>query len=74
MRMLIFVLQVLSCGVPAHEDGEEGDAGGGDPGHADHHHGSPHSDGHVVLQWLGYCIIPANSFGSKMQELQSTQR
>ena len=56
--MLIFVLEVLSGGVPAHEDGEKGDAGGDDPGHADHHHGPLHCDGHVVLERLGYCIIP----------------
>ena len=60
--MLIFVLEVLSGSVPPHEDGEEGDAGGDDPGHADHHHCPLHCDGHVVLQRLGYCIIPDNSF------------
>ena len=61
--MFVLMLQVLSSGVPTHEDGQEGDAGGGDPGHADHHHGSPHCDGQVVLQGLGYCVVPQHRFG-----------
>ena len=60
--MFILMLQVLSSGVPPHEDGQEGDAGGGDPGHADHHHGSPHCNGQVVLQGLGYCVVSEDGF------------
>ena len=56
------MLQVLSSGVPPHEDGQEGDAGGGDPGNADHQHGSPHCDGQMVLQGLGYCVVPEGRF------------
>ena len=36
------VSEVVISGVPLQEDGQEGDAGGGDPGQHDHHHGRPH--------------------------------
>ena len=65
IRMFILMLQVLSGGVPTHEDGQEGDARGGDPGQADHHHGSPHCDSKVILQGLGYCEVPEVSFFKK---------
>ena len=58
IRKLVLKLQILRGGVPAHEDGEEGDAGGGHPGQADHHHCSPHRDGCVVLERFCYCIVP----------------
>ena len=36
------VSEVVVSGVPLQEDGQEGDAGGGDPGQHDHHHRRPH--------------------------------
>ena len=58
VRIVILVLEVLRGGVPAQEDGEEGDAGGRDPGKDDHHDGGPHGDGGVVHQRLGYGVVP----------------
>ena len=50
---------VLRCCVPAHEDGQEGDAGGGDPGQDDHHDSRPHRDGASVHQRPRYGVISA---------------
>ena len=45
--------------LPSEEDGEEGDAGGSEPGEEDHQHGGPHRDGRVVHQRLGDGVVSA---------------
>ena len=45
--------------LPSEEYGEEGDAGGGEPGQEDHQHGGPHRDGRVVHQRLGDGVVSA---------------
>ena len=60
--MIVLVLEVLRRGVPAQEDGQEGDAGGRQPGEDDHHDGRPHGDGRVVHQRPRDGVISANIF------------
>ena len=62
---------VLWGGVPTHEDGQEGDAGGGDPGQDDHHDGGPHRDGGPVHQGPGNGVISATSTSINLQSLGS---
>ena len=45
--------------LPSEQYGEEGDAGGGEPGQEDHQHGGPHRDGRVVHQRLGDGVVSA---------------
>ena len=54
------VSEVVLRGVPLQEDGQEGDAGGGDPGQHDHHHRGPDSYERVVDQRPGDGIISRN--------------
>ena len=54
------VSEVVVSGVPLQEDGQEGDAGGGDPGQHDHHHRRPHRYQRVVDQWSGNGVISGN--------------
>ena len=65
--MLIQVLHFLLSCVPSHKDWQEGDAGGKDPGNADHKHGGFYIDGHVVLQWVGDCIVSTHAYTTEMQ-------
>ena len=57
LRVLVLIKQVLAGGVPAQEDGQEGDAGGREPGQQDHHHGRPYRDRGVIHQGLGNGVI-----------------
>ena len=54
------VSEVFLSGVPLQEDGQEGDAGGGDPGQHDHHHRRPNRYQWVVDQWSGNGVISGN--------------
>ena len=54
------VSEVVLRGVPLQEDGQEGDAGGGDPGQHDHHHRRPDRNKRVVDEWSGNGVISAN--------------
>ena len=47
--------------LPSKQDGEEGDAGGSEPGEEDHQHGGPHRDGRVVHQRLGDGVVSAET-------------
>ena len=48
LRVLVLVEKILVGRVPAEEDGQEGDAGGRQPGQEDHHHRRSHRDRGVV--------------------------
>ena len=71
MRIVILVLEVLWSGVPAQEDGQEGDAGGGEPGQDDHDDGRLDSDEGMVDQWPGYGIISRTNFATESNEMRS---
>ena len=63
--MFYLVSEVFLSGVPLQEDGQEGDAGGGEPGQEDHHDGRPDSYERMVDQWPGYGIISKTNFATK---------
>ena len=71
LRVVPLVLEVLVGGVPLQEDGQEGDAGGGEPGQDDHDDGRPDSDEGMVDQWPGYGIISRTNFATESNEMRS---
>ena len=58
----VLVEEILFCRVPAEEDGQEGDAGGRQPGQEDHHHRRPHRDRGVIHQGLGNRVISKRKY------------
>ena len=52
-------LQMFLRGVPAQEDGHEGDEGGAQPGRGDHAHGRVGVHEVVVVEWFADGVEPA---------------